>query len=203
MTIYILILLFSYFLGSIPNALWIGKVFKNMDIREYGSGNLGSTNAARVLGYRYGILTLMLDVLKGLIPVYLVTFYYPDNNIFHVLVAMSCIIGHSYSVFINFQGGKAVATSLGVVIIISPKSVLFLLGLFFMIVLITGYVSVASMSVASILPITVYIFNNKDIAYTLFAIFIAILVVYRHKSNIVNLLNGKEAKFTDKTNKDE
>lgn len=203
MTIYILILLFSYLLGSIPNALWIGKVFKNMDIREYGSGNLGSTNAARVLGYRYGILTLMLDVLKGLIPVYLVTLYYPDKNILHVLVAMSCIIGHSYSVFINFQGGKAVATSLGVVIIISPKSVLFLLGLFFMIVLITGYVSVASMSVASILPITVYIFNNKDIDYTLFAIFIAILVVYRHKSNIVNLLNGKEAKFTDKTNKDE
>ena len=203
MTIYVLFLIFSYVLGSIPNALWIGKIFKNMDVREYGSGNLGSTNVARVLGYRYGILTLILDVLKGIVPVYLVTLYYQDNDILHVLVAMSCILGHSYSMFVKFQGGKSVATSLGVLIIISPKSVLFLLGLFFIIVLITGYVSVASMSVASILPINVYIFNNKNITYMLFSLFISILVVYRHKSNIVNLLNGKESKFTDKINKDE
>lgn len=199
MLVYFLIV-FSYLLGSIPNALWIGKVFKNKDIRKYGSGNIGATNAARVLGYGYGIMTLILDVLKGLVPLYIATKLYPENYILHVLVAMGSIIGHSYSIFLKFKGGKAVATSLGVFIILSFKSVLLLLIIFILIVVITGYVSLASMTVASLLFIVVYIFNH-NIVYTIFAIFIGLLVIYRHKSNIHNLINKTEAKFTDKTDK--
>ncbi|WP_068267385.1 glycerol-3-phosphate 1-O-acyltransferase PlsY [Caviibacter abscessus] len=194
------LIIFSYVLGSIPNALWIGKLFKRMDIREYGSGNIGSTNAARVLGYGYGVMTLILDVSKGLIPVYIAIKLYPQNYILHILVSMGSIIGHSYSIFLKFKGGKAVATSLGVFIILSFKSVLVLIVIFILIVLITGYVSVASMTAASLLFIFVHIFNH-NIFYTVFAMFIGLLVIYRHKSNILNLLNGTEAKFKDKADK--
>ena len=190
----VILVIISYILGSIPNALWIGKIFLNKDVRNYGSGNVGSTNAARVLGYRYGLLTLVLDVLKGLIPTYL---GYCINPEIGIICGLLSIIGHSYSAFINFSGGKAVATTVGVFLIISPYSVLTLLFVFLIIVLLSGYVSLASMTSAILLPVCVYLYNYNKSA-VLFSIFVALLIVYRHKSNIINIINKKEAKFFDK-----
>lgn len=193
----IVLLIFSYILGSIPNALWIGRVFKKIDVRDYGSGNIGSTNAARVLGYKYGIMTLILDVLKGAIPTYIL--HILDVRL-AILAGLLAILGHSYSIFVKFKGGKAVATTVGVFLVLSPYSILSLLFVFLLIVVFTGYVSVASMVSASLLFVAVYIFNG-NIYEIIFAIFIGILVIYRHKSNIKNLINNKEAKFFDKIKK--
>lgn len=193
----IVLLIFSYILGSIPNALWIGRVFKKIDVRDYGSGNIGSTNAARVLGYKYGIMTLILDVLKGAIPTYIL--HMLDVRL-AILAGLLAILGHSYSIFVKFKGGKAVATTVGVFLVLSPYSILSLLFVFLLIVVFTGYVSVASMVSASLLFVAVYIFNG-NIYEIIFANFIGILVIYRHKSNIKNLINNKEAKFFDKIKK--
>lgn len=193
----IVLLIFSYILGSIPNALWIGRAFKKIDVRDYGSGNIGSTNAARVLGYKYGIMTLILDVLKGAIPTYIL--HMLDVRL-AILAGLLAILGHSYSIFVKFKGGKAVATTVGVFLVLSPYSILSLLFVFLLIVVFTGYVSVASMVSASLLFVAVYIFNG-NIYEIIFAIFIGILVIYRHKSNIKNLINNKEAKFFDKIKK--
>lgn len=193
----IVLLIFSYILGSIPNALWIGRAFKKIDVRDYGSGNIGSTNAARVLGYKYGIMTLILDVLKGAIPTYIL--HMLDVRL-AILAGLLAILGHSYSIFVKFKGGKAVATTVGVFLVLSPYSILSLLFVFLLIVIFTGYVSVASMVSASLLFVAVYIFNG-NIYEIIFAIFIGILVIYRHKSNIKNLINNKEAKFFDKIKK--
>lgn len=193
----ILILILSYILGSIPNALWIGKLFKNVDVRKFGSGNIGSTNAARVLGYKYGIMTLVLDVLKGAIPTYI---GYSISSDLGILAGLLAVVGHTYSIFVKFQGGKAVATTIGVFLIISPYSILTLLGLFIIIVLISGYVSLASIICASLLFVAVYIYHGT-IHEVIFALLIGILVIYRHKSNIKNLLEKKEAKFFDKIKK--
>lgn len=190
----ICLLIFSYLIGSIPNAFWIGKVFKNIDIRQQGSGNVGATNAARVLGYKYGFMTLVLDVLKGAIPTYI---GYKMGANLGIYAAICAIIGHSYSIFLKFKGGKAVATTVGIFLIISPYSILALLVVFFAIVFLTGYVSIASMVSALCLAVTVYLFKGTT-PEIIFSIIIGLFVVYKHKSNIKNLINKKEAKFFDK-----
>ncbi len=190
----ICLLIFSYLIGSIPNAFWIGKVFKNIDIRQKGSGNVGATNAARVLGYKYGFMTLVLDVLKGAIPTYI---GYKMGANLEIYAAICAIIGHSYSIFLKFKGGKAVATTVGIFLIISPYSILALLVVFFAIVFLTGYVSIASMVSALCLAVAVYLFKGTT-PEIIFSIIIGLFVIYKHKSNIKNLINKKEAKFFDK-----
>lgn len=190
----ICLLIFSYLIGSIPNAFWIGKVFKNIDIRQKGSGNVGATNAARVLGYKYGFMTLVLDVLKGAIPTYI---GYKMGANLGIYAAICAIIGHSYSIFLKFKGGKAVATTVGIFLIISPYSILALLVVFFAIVFLTGYVSIASMVSALCLAVAVYLFKGTT-PEIIFSIIIGLFVIYKHKSNIKNLINKKEAKFFDK-----
>ena len=190
----ICLLIFSYLIGSIPNAFWIGKVFKNIDIRQQGSGNVGATNAARVLGYKYGFMTLVLDVLKGAIPTYI---GYKMGANLGIYAAICAIIRHSYSIFLKFKGGKAVATTVGIFLIISPYSILALLVVFFAIVFLTGYVSIASMVSALCLAVAVYLFKGTT-PEIIFSIIIGLFVIYKHKSNIKNLINKKEAKFFDK-----
>lgn len=195
----LILMLIAYLVASIPNALWIGKVFKGLDVRNFGSGNVGATNASRVLGYKLGILVLILDVLKSAVFVYIgKVLKFDDFSL--VLVALSAILGHSYSIYLKFKGGKAVATSLGVFIVLVPKSILLLIIVFFIVVFITQYVSVASMITAVFLPFFIYIIYD-NIIYTCFGFLIGILVVYKHKSNIINLMNGKEDKYFDKTEK--
>lgn len=201
----ILLILTAYVLGSIPNALWVGKVFKGIDVREHGSKNTGSTNAARVLGAKLGILTLALDIVKGSIPVILALIMRADlienvaniSNIDAILIGVSAIIGHSFSIFMKFKGGKAVATTVGVFIVLVPKALLLAAVVFFAVFLLTRYVSLSSMIGAVSLPIFIYLLYG-NIPYIIFGGIIAILIIIRHKSNIERLINGTETKFEPK-----
>ena len=199
----IILIIVAYILGSVPNALWIGKVFKGIDIREHGSKNTGSTNAARVLGAKLGILTLILDISKGAIPVALSLFmkaYLLENitgisNLDFIMIGIFAIIGHSFSIFMKFKGGKAVATTVGVFTVLVPKALLLAAVVFFVIFTLTRYVSVSSITAAISLPIFIF-FLYGDIPYTVFGGIITILIIVKHKSNIQRLLNGTESRFT-------
>lgn len=190
----VILMIVAYILGSIPNALWIGKVFKGIDVREHGSKNTGSTNAARVLGAKLGILTLILDISKGAIPT-LIASMLLDSSISVILVGICAILGHSFSIFMKFKGGKAVATTVGVFIVLVPGAILLAAIVFFLVFGITRYVSLSSMIGAISLPIWIIIFY-KNIPLTIFGIIIAILIIVRHKSNIQRLLDGTESKFS-------
>ena len=204
----ILLMAFSYILGSVPNALWIGKVFKGIDVREHGSKNTGSTNAARVLGAKLGILTLILDISKGLVPTLLAVLLKVDffenltkiSNLDYVLVGICAILGHVFTIFMNFKGGKAVATTLGVFLVLVPKAILFAAIVFFVVFAIFRYVSLSSIFAAISLPIFTY-FLYQQIVYIILGILIAILIVVKHKSNIERLKNGTESKFSLKSKK--
>ncbi|QUB97854.1 glycerol-3-phosphate 1-O-acyltransferase PlsY [Leptotrichia sp. oral taxon 221] len=190
----VVLMIVAYILGSIPNALWIGKVFKGIDVREHGSKNTGSTNAARVLGAKLGILTLILDISKGAIPTLIATMLL-ESSISVILVGICAILGHSFSIFMKFKGGKAVATTVGVFIVLVPGAILLAAVIFFLVFGITRYVSLSSMIGAISLPIWIILFY-KNIPLTIFGIIIAILIIVRHKSNIQRLLNGTESKFS-------
>ena len=204
----ILLMVLSYILGSVPNALWIGKVFKGIDVREHGSKNTGSTNAARVLGVKLGILTLILDISKGLVPTLIAILLKVDffenltkiENLDYVLVGICAILGHVFSIFMNFKGGKAVATTLGVFLVLVPKAILFAAIVFFVVFAIFRYVSLASIFAAVSLPIFTY-FLYQQIIYVILGILIAILIIVKHKSNIERLKNGTESKFSLKSKK--
>ena len=199
----ILLMILAYILGSVPNALWIGKVFKGLDIREHGSRNAGSTNAARVLGVKLGILTLILDVSKGLVPTLIAILLRVDFfqnltkilNFDYVLVGICAILGHVFSMFMNFKGGKAVATTLGVFLILVPKAILFAAIVFFVVFAVSRYVSLSSVLAAISLPIFIYFLYQQTI-YVILGILIAILIVVKHRSNIERLKNGTESKFS-------
>ena len=199
----ILLIILAYILGSVPNALWIGKVFKGIDIREHGSRNTGSTNAARILGAKLGILTLILDVSKGLVPTLIAILLRVDffqnlikiSNFDYVLVGICAILGHVFSMFMNFKGGKAVATTLGVFLILVPKAILFAAIVFFVVFAISRYVSLSSILAAISLPIFIYFLYQQTI-YVILGILIAILIVVKHRSNIERLKNGTESKFS-------
>ena len=198
-----ILIVIAYILGSIPNALWIGKVFRGIDVREHGSKNTGSTNAARVLGAKLGILTLILDISKGAIPVALSFFMKVDllenmtgiSSLDPIMVGIFAIIGHSFSLFMKFKGGKAVATTVGVFTVLVPKALLLAAVVFFVIFAVTRYVSVSSITAAISLPIFIF-FLYWDVPYTIFGGIIEILIIVKHKSNIQRLLNGTESKFT-------
>ena len=198
MLLFFVLFILAYLVGSIPNALWIGKMFKNIDVREFGSGNVGATNATRVLGWKLGVMVLIFDAFKGMIFI-IIARILGLEDIYIVLIGLAAILRHSYSIYVKFKGGKAVATSLGVMLVLIPKVVMILIIVFLLIVIISGYVSLASISVAGLLPILSYIMYNNIIA--LLSLVVGILVIWRHKSNIKNLLEGKEDKFYDKANK--
>lgn len=199
----VLLILIAYVLGSIPNALWVGKTFKNIDVREHGSKNTGSTNAARVLGPKLGIFTLILDILKGALPTYLgivlganlLTRITGIDKLDIIVIGMAAILGHTFSLFLKFKGGKAVATTLGVFLVLVPYAILILLVIFFVIFGLTRYVSLASIISAVVLPIAVY-FTTRHIPLTVLGIIIGLLVIIRHKENIKRLINGTESKLS-------
>ena len=199
----VLLILIAYVLGSIPNALWVGKTFKNIDVREHGSKNTGSTNAARVLGAKLGIFTLILDILKGALPTYLGIVLGADlltrmtgiDKLDIIVIGMAAILGHTFSLFLKFKGGKAVATTLGVFLVLVPYAILILLVVFFVIFGLTKYVSLASIVSAVALPITVYL-TTRHIPLTVLGIIIGLLVIIRHKENIKRLINGTESKLS-------
>lgn len=195
MITFLFYIIFTYLLASIPNALIIGKYFKGIDLREKGSGNLGATNAQRILGTKLGLMVLILDILKGFIPLYIAMKYlFVDDYIKISILGLVAVLGHSYSIFLKFGGGKSVAIMIGVYLAIFPKVLLLGLITFLITIYLTNYVAIASISMSILTPVYVYILE-KNIYYTILAILISILIVYRHKINIKRLINGEESKF--------
>jgi len=194
----VLAIIFGYLFGSIPFALIIGKVFYNTDIRTQGSGNLGGTNAGRVLGKAAGISVTIFDTLKATIVILLVFQFAPQ---YAAIAGVFAAIGHSYPIFAQFKGGKAVSSAagylLGVAIIMSKVIELFVIpaSLFFLLLKLTKYASLSSM-VAATVSIFIAYFVTQDFFLTFNFILIDILIIYRHRENIKRLLNGTERKVT-------
>jgi glycerol-3-phosphate acyltransferase PlsY len=194
-------LIVSYLIGSIPTAYIFGKLIKKIDIRKYGSGNVGATNAFRVLGRPVGILVLAIDILKGMFATTIV----PDRfgigmDIFRMLIGIAAVSGHNWTIFLNFKGGKGVATSVGVLFGLSLSipnlSLIFgLIVIVWLIVLfITGFVSLSSMIAAFCLPVFMLVFKQSFELVILGVIF-CIFIVWRHKLNIKRLLSGNESRL--------
>ena len=183
----------AYLIGSIPNGLILGKLFWQIDLREHGSKNIGATNAYRTLGAKPAALIFIMDLLKGIIGVWLGS-YMVGTPLAMILGGITAIIGHNWSVFLKFTGGKGVATGLGVIAMLMPQVTIIVFITWIVIVYITKYVSLASIVAAMMVPICSYFFN-EPLEYMCFSILAAGFVVYRHKSNIQRLINGNESKI--------
>lgn len=188
----------AYIFGSLPCGVWLGKGVKNIDIREYGSKNSGATNAYRILGPKYGIMVLILDALKGYISLYIASLF-DIGGIYIILLGLVAILGHTFSFFLQFKGGKGVATSLGVFLFLMPKVVGVLVLVFILVVGISKYISLGSVICAGLLPILAYFMPVRDDATRLplvvISLIVGIFVIYKHKANIQRLMEGKENKF--------
>lgn len=193
----IIIFVLSYLFGSIPTAFLIGKWVKNIDIRNYGSGNIGATNVFRTIGKKYGIIVLMLDMIKGFIPVFIASkMDLPFKNYILILVGVFAVIGHIWTIFLNFKGGKGVATSAGIFLCLVPLVILIDLVIFVLIVYLTHYVSAGSIIAAAMLPVLIY-FVSIPYQPLLFyiSLILSLIVIIKHKSNIIRILNKTENKF--------
>ncbi|MBD7944453.1 glycerol-3-phosphate 1-O-acyltransferase PlsY [Psychrobacillus sp. Sa2BUA9] len=197
MTIIILLLL-AYIIGSIPSGLWVGKLFYNIDIREHGSGNLGGTNTFRTLGKKAGLVVTIMDILKGTAATLLGLLpFFASANVHPLILGIIAVIGHIYPVFAGFKGGKAVATSGGILLGYNwPIFVILVLG-FFIILKITKMVSLTSMClaiIAIIYSIVYYFTVEKDWPLIVIVSLLAIFILYRHRANIERIKNGTEPK---------
>jgi glycerol-3-phosphate acyltransferase PlsY len=198
----LLLILLAYLIGSIPTALIISKRFFGIDIRDYGSGNMGATNTFRVLGSRYGTMVMAFDILKGMGAVALYNFipYYLHNDLertnFMLGLGLAAVVGHIFPIFAGFKGGKGVATLLGMVLAVQPIIAVSCIGVFILVLYLTRYVSLSSILAAVALPICVlWIWNEHEILYRVFALLVAILVVFTHQKNIGRILRGVESRM--------
>ena len=182
----------SYLLGSVPTGLLLGKAL-GVDIRATGSGNIGATNVYRTLGRKVGILTLLGDCLKGLIPV-LAAHWLGLPDIWTAAAGFAAFFGHVYTVFLRFKGGRGVATALGVFLGTSPLSVLAAIGVFALVLWKWRYVSLSSIAAAGAIPVIVTLVEHKAF-FTFMAIIIATIVIHKHHENIERLKAGTETKF--------
>ncbi|WP_192929592.1 glycerol-3-phosphate 1-O-acyltransferase PlsY [Alkaliphilus serpentinus] len=187
----LMLILIAYFLGNFSTSFIVGKIYGRIDIRKHGSGNAGTTNVYRTLGAKAGALALIGDALKGVLAVYIGQRYGGTN--LALLCGAAAIIGHNWPVILKFKGGKGIATSIGVVFMVQPLSATICIAFGLVILFKFKYVSLASVSAISILPIILYFYGRN---YFIFGLVLAIMAVYRHRANIQRLLKGTENKIT-------
>ena len=209
------VIILSYFVGSIPTGLLIGKLVKGIDIREHGSGNMGGTNVFRVIGKKFGILVVLLDALKGAIAVVVIARLFmgsfpftnvtpfDDFTLIQIFAGLAAVVGHIWTIFAGFKGGKGIATALGFLITIITVDMLVAIAVFVLVVSVSRYISLgsilAAVSVPLIMIVRTNVFNvNIEGYHTIlpFAVAIAFLVIYTHRSNISRLYNGNENRFS-------
>jgi glycerol-3-phosphate acyltransferase PlsY len=188
----ILITIFSYLLGSIPTGYIIGAL-AGIDIRKVGSGNVGATNVARTVGKTKGLLTLTADVAKGFIPVF-VALRFGLSNTAVASVGVAAFLGHLYPVFLKFQGGKGVATALGVLLALAPMATLVLAAVFGVVVFFSRIASVSSIAAAVAAPVTLWSFSYPPTIVAM-SVFLAVMIILRHRGNIRRLRAGTEPRF--------
>ncbi len=193
--IQILAILSSYLLGAVPFGLMFSKLFSDVDVRTVGSGNIGATNVLRAAGKKAAVLTLLADVLKSLIPVLLVKSFFHDDTA-TVLSGAAAVLGHNFPIYLNFKGGKGVATSFGVVLAVAPLTGLLCLLIWALAAYIWGYSSLAALiSFAFYLGVTFFAISPLSNNYGLLSLFIFGMIYYRHRENIKRLLAGTEPKI--------
>ena len=210
----LVIIVISYLLGSIPNSIIISKMAKGIDIREHGSGNAGGTNVIRVLGFKIGFLVIFLDALKGALAVVVVArlFFgsmpfhnatpFDDFTLIQIIAGASAVIGHIWTIFAGFKGGKGIATALGMLLVLITVDMLIAVGVFVIVVSISKYVSLGSIFAAITVPLALIvrenIFQVNIPSYHIllsFLIPLSLLVIFTHRKNISRLLKGNESKF--------
>lgn len=209
------IIILSYLIGAIPTSIIVTKAAKGIDIREHGSGNAGGTNVMRVLGWKHGVLVILLDALKGVLAVVVVARLhygsmpfenatpFDDFTLVQIIAGISAVIGHIWTVFAGFKGGKGIATALGMLIMIVTVDMLIAIGVFILVVTFSRYVSLGSLAGAIAVPLTLIVRENVfkvDIPNynTLlpFLILLALLVIFTHRKNVVRIFNGSENKIS-------
>lgn len=186
----------SYLLGAVPTSYWVGRVFHGLDLREHGSGNLGATNALRVLGWRSAVPVVVVDVAKGWVPVALFAAWAGVGFGWALAYGTAAILGHMFSVWVRFKGGKGMATSAGAFLALAPWAVLGGFIVWLALTVPTGYVSLGSIGAAISLPVLI-VFTPHEGGDTLvgFSSTLAVFVVWKHRSNIRRLLRGEENRF--------
>ncbi len=196
----------AYFLGSIPFGLILAKLFGGADVRQKGSGNIGATNVARVVGPLAGILTLILDVAKGAAAVLLAERLSNDSATWMMIAGVVALVGHCFPAWLKFKGGKGVATAAGVFLVLSPAAFLSAVILFLLVVIVWRYVSLGSISAAAAMPLLMYFLwaphHAPPLAVTFGALTAALLIIYQHRANLQRLLEGVEPKFSFSKKKD-
>jgi len=204
--ILILILFASYIIGSFPTSIIMGRITRGIDIRDHGSGNAGGTNVFRVLGWKPALVVVVIDVFKGWLPTaYLAIMFYeatplPDLGLFQILCGFCAVLGHTFTVFAGFKGGKGVGTLAGMLIAMFPVAVPLCILVFAITLILTGYVSVGSIIASASLPIFLLILpiigiEPAELSLLIFSLLIPFFIVYTHRSNISRLRNGEENRF--------
>lgn len=193
--------LVAYIVGATPFGFLAGKA-KGIDIREHGSGNIGATNVLRVLGKPVGITVLVLDVMKGLVPV-IIAKLVSDSSLVHIATAMAAIIGHNYTFWLGFKGGKGIATTGGAILPIMPWALIAAVLGWIIVLKLSRYVSLASIAAALIIPLTLVVENLITGTWEWnifgFGMFVCLLAIWKHRSNIGRLIRGEENRFAKKT----
>jgi len=195
-----LVVIPSYLVGAIPASFIAGKMVRGIDLREHGSGNLGAANTFRVLGRRAAVPVLLFDIGKGFVAVWYLSALGGEGILFSLLAAVAVVLGHNYSVFVRFSGGKGVGTTAGAFLALAPYAVLFCVLIWVITLLVTRIVSLASMVAALLLPAAVYLSNRFLGAGThgsvlILSIIVAALVIYKHRPNIQRLREGSEKRI--------
>ena len=195
-TTIVLLILLSYLVGSIPTGYLVAKHVMNIDIREHGSGNPGAANVYRIVGKWAGVTTFLIDAIKGYVPVLLARIFCPDIFAIAVVCGVVAILGHMWTIYLKFRGGKGVATSAGVFFALAPIPTALAFATFVVLVALWGRISIGSIAACVVLP-TVSWFMNYPMAEKIMATAVGLLVIYKHIPNIKRLLAQKELKFED------
>lgn len=193
----VVFVLVSYLFGALPIGLLVGRMVKGIDVRDYGSGNIGASNVWRTMGPFWGVAVFLFDFCKGYFPTHLAERVPDVSPWLPVLVGLAAILGHNFSPFLRFKGGKGVATSLGVVYGLSPVAAAVGFAVWGLCLWITRYISVSSM-IAAVVTSLVLIYLNRDLPHVLFSLLVAFFVVIKHRSNMARLKAGTEPKVGKK-----
>ncbi len=206
------VLFISYLMGSIPSAIWVGKIFKGVDVREHGSGNAGTTNTFRVLGVPFGVTVFVMDFMKGFVPSFWLSILAFDlfsgplapplwdvEAFLKIMCGLLAVIGHMFPIFAKFRGGKGAATACGMLFGVEPISISISFAIFGIVLLSSKYVSLASIISTAVYPVTLLIMKyalgmDVDGSIIIFSFIVAFGIIYRHKSNIQRLKDGTESK---------
>jgi glycerol-3-phosphate acyltransferase PlsY len=192
----VLWLLASYFVGAIPTSYLAGRLFRGIDLREHGSKNLGATNVFRTLGWRYAIPVGLVDVAKGAVPVLVFAPQVSDSQLFALACGIGAILGHVFSIFVRFRGGKGVATAAGVMLGLTPLALGVSTVAWLIVLTLSGYVSLASIAAAAVFPVAVYLLERPDRPEILWLdALVAAAIIWLHRANIRRLINGTESRF--------